>query len=79
MPILAITPSEFTARQLRASWGVTDVMISGSVAIDELVQQGISRLRELGLVTSGDYVVVMAGSDGGGLSTTDTVRMVAVK
>jgi biopolymer transport protein ExbD len=36
-------------------------------------------LRADGTVSSGDYVVVMAGSDDGGLSTTDTVRMVAVK
>jgi pyruvate kinase len=79
MPILAITPSEFTARQLKSSWGVNDVLVSASTEIDELVAQGIERLRADGTVTSGDYVVVMAGSDGGGLSTTDTVRMVAVK
>ena len=79
MPILAITPSHFTARQLKSSWGVNDVLVSSSTDIDDLVHQGIEHLRADGTVQSGDYVVVMAGSDDGGLSTTDTVRMVAVK
>ena len=79
MPILAITPSHFTARQLKSSWGVNDVLVSSSTDIDDLVHQGIEHLRADGTVKSGDYVVVMAGSDDGGLSTTDTVRMVAVK
>jgi pyruvate kinase len=79
MPILAITPSHFTARQLKSSWGVNDVLVSSSTDIDELVHQGIEHLRADGTVSSGDYVVVMAGSDDGGLSTTDTVRMVAVR
>ncbi|CAB4779653.1 MAG: pyruvate kinase [Actinobacteria bacterium] len=79
MPILAITPSHFTARQLKSSWGVNDVLVSSSTDIDDLVHQGIEHLRADGIVKSGDYVVVMAGSDDGGLSTTDTVRMVAVK
>ena len=76
MPIIAITPSEHTARQLQSSWGVNDVVISPSVNIESLAEEGIGRARELGLVQRGDYVVLMAGSSGG---VTDTVRMVAVQ
>jgi pyruvate kinase len=75
MPIIAITPSEHTARQLQSSWGVNDVVLSSSVDIEALALEGIERARALGLVEPGDYVVLMAGSSGG---VTDTVRMVAV-
>ncbi|MBU6234074.1 MAG: pyruvate kinase, partial [Acidobacteria bacterium] len=75
MPIIAITPSEHTRRQLQSSWGVNDVVLSSSIDIEVLAQEGIRRARELGLVAPGDYVVIMAGSSGG---VTDTVRMVAV-
>ena len=75
MPIIAITPSEHTARQLQSSWGVNDVLLSTSIDIEDLAREGIERARALGLVKPGDYVVLMAGSSGG---VTDTVRMVAV-
>ena len=75
MPIIAITPSEHTVRQLQSSWGVNDVLLSTSIDIEDLAREGIERARALGLVKPGDYVVLMAGSSGG---VTDTVRMVAV-
>ena len=78
MPILAVTPSIKTARQLRSSWGVTDVVVTDKTDINELTDVAIAHLREQGLVESGDAVVIMAGSDRGGKSTTDTVRMAIV-
>jgi pyruvate kinase len=78
MPILALTPSLQTARQLRASWGVTDVLITEATAMNELTDLAIAHLRAQGIVEAGDAVVIMAGSDRGGASTTDTVRMAIV-
>jgi pyruvate kinase len=78
MPILAITPSAGTARQLRSSWGVIDVLISEATDMSELTDLAIARLRELSLAESGDAVVIMAGSPRGGAATTDTVRMAIV-
>ena len=45
MPILAITPSEKTARQLRSSWGVVDVVISEASDMNELTDIAIAHLR----------------------------------
>lgn len=78
MPILAITPSQSTALQLRSSWGVSDVVLSEVTDMDELVDIAVHRLRETDIVHSGDAIVVMAGSRHGGTALTDTVRMVIV-
>ncbi|MEI8126543.1 MAG: pyruvate kinase [Actinomycetota bacterium] len=79
MPILAITPSEKTARQLRSSWGVNDVLISEQTEMGELTALAIEHLKKIGLVKVGDAVVVMAGSENSEASTTDTVRMAFVR
>jgi pyruvate kinase len=78
MPIIAITPSESTARQLRSSWGVQEVFISPSTDIDVLCDFAIAQLKNVGIAQSGDPVVIMAGSSSGGTAVTDTVRMVIV-
>ena len=78
MPILAITPSEKTARQLRSSWGVIDVVISEASDMNELTDIAIEHLRKINLVSDGDAVVIMAGSQRSGVATTDTVRMAIV-
>ena len=78
MPILAITPSEKTARQLRSSWGVVDVVISEASEMNELTDIAIEHLRKRNMVSEGDAVVIMAGSQRGGASTTDTVRMAII-
>ena len=78
MPIVAITPSEGTARQLRSSWGVEEIYISPSNDIDELCDFAVVQLKKSGLAKTGDPVVIMAGSATGGAQITDTVRMVIV-
>jgi len=78
MPIIAITPSESTARQLRSSWGVQEVFVSPSTDIDVLCDFAVEQIRKAGIAQSGDVVVIMAGSSRGGASVTDTVRMVIV-
>ncbi|HET8990653.1 MAG TPA: pyruvate kinase [Acidimicrobiales bacterium] len=78
MPIVAITPSRATARQLRSSWGVQEVVLSAASDIDTLCEVAISELKRIGLARSGDAVVLMAGSASGGAAVTDTVRMLVV-
>ena len=76
MPIIAITPSEATARQLRSSWGVQETFISQATAIDDLCEFAMQQLKLAGIAKTGDRIVVMAGSSKGGASVTDTVRMI---
>jgi pyruvate kinase len=78
MPIIAITPSEITARQLRSSWGVQEVFLSPSTNIDELCDFAVAQMKKAGIAQAGDPVVIMAGSSSGGTAVTDTVRMVIV-
>lgn len=79
MPIVAITPSELTARQLRSSWGVQEIYLSPATDIDDLCDFAIAQLKLSGLAQPGDPVVVMAGSASGGAAITDTVRMIIVE
>jgi len=78
MPILAITPSEQTARQMRSSWGVENVVVSPANNIDDLADVAIKNLKDLGIAKVGDTVVLMAGSASGGAASTDTVRLIVV-
>jgi pyruvate kinase len=78
MPIVAITPSASTARQLRGSWGIDKVVISPSQDIDELCEVAIAEVKKAGIAQSGDPIVIMAGSTSGGAQVTDTVRMLIV-
>jgi pyruvate kinase len=78
MPIVAITPSESTARQLRSSWGVQEIYLSPATDIDDLCEFAVTQMKLSGIAKSGDPVVVMAGSASGGAAITDTVRMVVV-
>jgi pyruvate kinase len=78
MPIVAITPSTATARQLRSSWGVQETFISPVGDIDGLCEVAIRELKRNGMARAGDPIVIMAGSASGGAAVTDTVRMLIV-
>ncbi|MDE3009104.1 MAG: pyruvate kinase [Acidobacteriota bacterium] len=78
MPIVAITPSHATARQLHGSWGVQEVFISPVSDIDGLCEVAIRELKRNGMARAGDPIVIMAGSASGGAAVTDTVRMLIV-
>ncbi|HEY5303040.1 MAG TPA: pyruvate kinase [Acidimicrobiales bacterium] len=78
MPIVAITPNPSTARQLRGSWGVDQIIISPAQDIDELCEVAIDEVKKAGIAQSGDPIVIMAGSTSGGAAVTDTVRMLIV-
>ncbi len=78
MPIVAITPSKATFRQLRGSWGVDRVVLSPADDIDELCQVAVAEVKKSGIAQPGDPIVVMAGSATGGAQVTDTVRMIII-
>jgi pyruvate kinase len=77
MPIVAITPSESTARQMRGSWGIQEIFVSPVNDIDGLCEVAVTQLKKCGLAKSGDPIVVMAGSSSGA-AITDTVRMILI-
>jgi pyruvate kinase len=79
MPIIAVTKTDFRARQLHMSWGVAEVIVHPSE--DSYVQTyaAIDHLLNEGLVVPGDVVVVLAGSRDTAVPMTDTVRLLRVQ
>ncbi len=78
MPIVAITPNNSTARQLRSSWGIQEIYVTPISDIDGLCNYAVAQLKQSGYAKSGDPIVVMAGSSSNSAAVTDTVRMIIV-
>jgi len=78
MPIVAATPYERTAHQLRLSWGVDPLVVRESASTDDVVWFAVQRVVEAGYAAPGDVVVVLAGSPNEPEPVADTVRLVRV-
>ncbi len=74
-PIYALTPDPLTYRRLSLMWGVRAVQLGVFTTTDEMVAQGERRLRELGLVGSGDVVVYIAGPSTNTPGGTDMLKI----
>ncbi len=61
VPILAITPSQVTRRQLSLSWGVQSHKVTAASRVADLFVQGARVARESGLAHDGDLVVITGG------------------
>jgi len=59
-PIIAATPSDYTARKLRAAWGVHPVVSPRDADVEVSIGAALTEARKDGLVASGDKVVVCA-------------------
>jgi pyruvate kinase len=78
-PILAMTPSPRTARQLSMAWGIRPVVIEEYATTDEIVWHAVERASRLGVVHGGDVVAVLVGSPADEEPTTDVLRLVRVR
>jgi pyruvate kinase len=78
VPILAVTPSEVTLRQLSMSWGVQPVLGQARSTTDEIVWFAVKEAVERGLAGTDDVVVVVAGDPTDPQPATDTLRLVRV-
>lgn len=61
-PILAFTPSDFTARQLNLAWGVRAWQVKPCHSTDEQIAQADAELLRSGLVQPDDKIVVILGA-----------------
>lgn len=61
-PILAITDSKRTYHQLAIAWNVTPIYVEKKDVVDEMVEAGIEKLKQKGILEKGDTVVVSGGS-----------------
>jgi pyruvate kinase len=78
MPIVAVTPSVRVARQLGLSWGVDTIVVGEAGSTDEIVWFAVQEAVRAGFASTGDVVVVLAGSPIEAEPATDTLRLVRI-
>ena len=74
-PILAFTPNPRVRSQLALVWGVETFLVPGVLHTDDMVVQVDRALLEIGRVTYGDRVVIVAGVPPGIPGTTNGMRV----
>ena len=79
VPILAVTPSEATARQLAVAWGITPIVGSRHESSDDITWFAVKTAVDTGVVKPGDVVAVLVGSPLEPDPTTDMLRLVRVR
>ena len=79
MPILGITPSLRTARQLSVAWGITPVVTERRSSTDDIVWFAIKAAVDLEIVKSDDVVAILVGSGQDPDSVTDVLRLVRIR
>merc|ERR1712125_197254 len=60
-PVLAITASETTVRQLLANRGVIPMLTASFQGTDSVIAKALNRAKEVGIVKSGDCIVAIHG------------------
>jgi pyruvate kinase len=75
LPVLAFTPISKVRSQLSMSWGVETFLTQAVEHTDEMVRQVDEALLEIGRVSEGDQVVIIAGSPPGIPGSTNAMRI----
>ena len=78
VPVLGITPSLRTARQLSVAWGVTPIVSDLHGTTDDIVWFAVIAAVEAGVAKKGDIVAVLVGAPEAPVPTTDVLRLVRV-
>lgn len=79
VPLLAVTPSARTARQLAMAWGVQSALCEERATTDEMVWFAVEEASRAGLAKPGDIVAVLAGSPNEAEAITDVLRLVRMR
>ena len=75
IPMLAFTQTPEVRSQLALTWGIEPFLVSEVEHTDDMVRQVNSALLELGRVSPGDLVVIVAGSPPGTPGGTNAMRV----
>jgi pyruvate kinase len=79
VPILAITPSSETRRQLSISWGVRAFQIPEASKITSLFDRGARVAKKTGLAQDGDVVIITGGVPIGISGSTNLLKVEKVR
>jgi pyruvate kinase len=74
-PVVAVTPSPITQRQLMLYWGVYPLLSRRSDSTDDVIADAVEVAQQRGFVTEGDVVVVTAGAAGSAPGTTNLMKV----
>jgi pyruvate kinase len=78
-PVLAITPSDRSYRQMSLVWGVVPLLSEDIRNTDEMVSVATNAIRETGLAHVGERYVITAGVPFGMRGTTNLIRVERVR
>ncbi|WHI78177.1 pyruvate kinase [Staphylococcus epidermidis] len=73
--IIAVTPSEKTARQCAIVWGVNPVVKEGRKTTDALLNNAVATAVETGRVSNGDLIIITVGVPTGEKGTTNMMKI----
>jgi len=73
-PIIGVTPRPETWRRLALSWGVIPLLAPRTTDIDEMLQVVEEEAKKAGLLSSGDRVVITAGTHIGTQGSTNLIK-----
>ena len=73
--IIAVTPSEHTARQLALVWGAYPVVKKGRKTTDDLLNNSVATAVETEKVGNGDLIIITAGVPTGEKGTTNMMKL----
>ncbi|MDM6037076.1 pyruvate kinase [Staphylococcus aureus] len=73
--IIAVTPSEETARKCSIVWGVQPVVKKGRKSTDALLNNAVATAVETGRVSNGDLIIITAGVPTGETGTTNMMKI----
>jgi pyruvate kinase len=75
IPVVAVTPNEATLFQLTLVWGVAPVRVEEFDSTDSMVRVMVQAVREEGLVSLGERVVLIAGIPFGSMGETNMLKV----
>jgi pyruvate kinase len=74
-PVLALTPLLSTARRLALGWGLEPRVAVDPKSVDEMTEEAMQEAQALGMVTSGQKLVIVAGLPFGKAGGTNLIRL----
>ena len=61
-PIYAITANEQLCRELSLIWNTSAILVDKDESIDKMIEAGVKKAKEEGLINKGDLVVIAGGA-----------------
>jgi pyruvate kinase len=74
-PIVGLTHNEYAFRQMALEWGVLPLMLPEVHDVEELWGRAVGAARDVGIVHSGDRVVITAGTSVNIPGTTNVIKV----